>query len=384
MEHPREAVYDVIVVGLGGMGSAVAAQAAERGLHVLGLEQFEPLHDRGASTGESRLIRKAYFEDPAYVPIVLRAYELWRELEAKTGVDILRITGILMLGEPDSRTLVGARQSAQLHDLVLEELSRDDVRERYPMVSIRPGESAIFEPDAGFVRPEAAIKAHLDVARAHGARLRFGARVSGWEPIGDDGVAVTLAGSETIGARKLALCMGPWFVEQAAALGVQLRVQRNVQGWFRPADARFALGRSPAFFGDRRDYPEFLYAFPDLGNGVKAAFHSYGETTTPDALRREVSDAEVEELRRALDDLLPGAGGEMLAAKVCMYSLTPDEHFVIAPHPDAANVVVAGGFSGHGYKFCSVVGEIVADLLERGESRHDIGFLSPRRFAGVG
>ena len=376
--------YDVIVVGLGGMGSAVAAHAAQRGLRVLGLEQFDAVHDHGASSGESRLIRKAYFEDPAYVPMLLRAYELWRDLEARTGIDIMTITGILMVGEPDSEVLVGAQRSAQLHGLALEKLSRNDVCDRYPMVKMRAGEVAIFEADAGFVRPEAAIEAHLEVARAHGATLRFGARVSGWETAGDDGVNLTLTDGETVSARKLALCIGPWFVQHAAALGVQLRIQRNVQAWFRPADERFALGTLPAFFCKRPEYPTHMYGFPDVGNGVKAAFHGYGETTTPDALRRDVTDEEIEELRRALNNLLPESGGELLSVKACMYSLTPDEHFVISPQPHSANVVVAGGFSGHGYKFCSVVGEIVADLIENGQSRHDIAFLSPRRFAKDG
>jgi sarcosine oxidase len=233
------------------------------------------------------------------------------------------------------------------------------------------------------VRPEVAIQAHLDVARAHGAALHFGANVSSWEAIGDERVDVTLADGTRYSARSLALCLGPWFVEHAAALGVALRVQRNVQAWFGPADARFAVGTLPAFFVDRPEYPRQMYGFPDIGDGVKLAFHGYGEMTRPAALRRDVDAEEIDEIRAALHDFLPGVGGTLLAAKVCMYSLTPDEHFVLAPHPEAANVIVAGGFSGHGYKFCSVIGEIVTDLLERGTSRHDIAFLSPKRFADV-
>jgi sarcosine oxidase len=374
---------DVIVIGLGGMGSAVAAHAARRGLRVVGLEQFDPVHDRGASTGKSRIIRKAYFEDPAYVPLLLRAYELWRELEGLAASDILTITGMLMLGGNESPILAGARLSAQRHGLRIEELGARDVEERYPMMRTRRGEVAVVEPDAGFVRPEAAIAAQLDVARVHGAQLHFGAAVRAWDVVGDERVEVTLTSGEHFAARRLVLCLGPWFVEHAAALGVPLRIQRNVQAWFGPADPRFAVGTLPVFFVDRPDYPMHLYGFPDIGDGLKAAFHGYGETTRPGDLRRDVDAVEIEAIRSALDDFMPGAGGSLCASKVCMYRLTPDEHFVVAPHPDAANVIVAGGFSGHGFKFCSVMGEIITDLVERGESRHDIAFLSPTRFANV-
>lgn len=382
MGYLEEDAYDLIIVGLGGMGSAVAAHAARRGLRVLGLEQFGPLHDRGASTGKSRIIRKAYFEDARYVPMLLRAYELWRELETATGLDILRVTGMLMIGQPESPMLRGAAQSADLHGLTVAELSGDAVARRYPMIALRPGEIALLEPDAGFVRPETAIEAHLQVARRHGATLQFDAPVSGWEATGNTAACVHLAGGRRFATRNLALCMGPWFVDYAATLGVQLRVQRNVQMWF-DAPQRFAVGSLPVFFVDRPDYPKQLYGFPDIGEGVKAAFHGYGETTRPQSLQRDVSTAEVDEVRYALNDFLPGAGGTLRASKVCMYSLTPDEHFVIARLGQATNVVVAGGFSGHGFKFCSAIGELVTDLVQGEAGRFDISFLSPDRFAAA-
>jgi sarcosine oxidase len=259
-------------------------------------------------------------------------------------------------------------------------LSAAAVAERFPMVKLRAGEVALVEPDAGFVRPEAAIEAHLRVAREHGADLRFETPVEGWETLGPERVRVTLATGERVEARALAACLGPWFVDRADDLGVPVRVQRNVQAWFRPASTAFEVGRLPVFFFDRPDYPKHLYGFPDIGEGVKAAFHGHGETTRPEDLRRDVEPDEIEAIRRALDDALPGAGGAFASAKVCMYSLTPDEHFVVARKPDSP-VVVAGGFSGHGFKFCSVIGEVVTDLVERGTSRHDIAFLSPERFA---
>jgi sarcosine oxidase len=364
------------------MGSAAAAHLASRGLRVLGLEQFGPAHERGASTGRSRIIRKAYFEDPAYVPLLARAYELWRALEVESASDVLRITGMLMLGPPESAMLQGAAASARLHGLDLEELAPEAARERFPAVRVRDGEAALFEPEAGFVRPEAAVAAHLAVARARGADLRFDAPVAGWDATAD-GVRVTLADGQRVTAGRLVLCLGPWFDARAAELGVEVRVQRNVQAWFRADHERFRVGNLPVFFVDRSDYPAPFYGFPDFGDGIKAAFHGHGETTSPESLRRNADVAELERLRLALDELLPGAGGPVRDAKVCMYSLTPDEHFVIDAHGELPNVIVAGGFSGHGFKFCSVVGEIVADLVERGESRHDIGFLSARRFAGA-
>jgi sarcosine oxidase len=376
--------FDAIVAGLGGMGSAVAAHAAARGMRVLGIDRFDEGHEGGASTGASRIFRTAYFEDPAYVPLLFRARALWRELERATGCDLLAQTGMLMVGDGRSAVLAGARESARLHGIAIEELSARDVGRRYPAFALRADETAIVEPDAGYVRPERAIAAHLRVAREAGATLRFGTALRSWEAERRDRVVVTLASGERVVARRLALCLGPWFADEMAALGVALRIQRNVQVWFRPAGARDdAATGLPVFFADRADYPMPLYGFPDLGDGlgIKAAFHAHGETTAPDALRRAVDVSDVDPLRRALDALLPGRAGDAIAAKACMYSLTPDEHFAIAPHARANDVVVAGGFSGHGFKFCSVVGEIVADLLEWGSSRHEIGFLSPARFA---
>jgi sarcosine oxidase len=377
--HPT--VYDIAIVGLGGMGSAALASASRLGLRVVGLEQFGPLHDLGASSGRSRMIRKAYFEDEAYVPLLLRAYDAWRELEALTGEKILYQTGVLMVGQPNNSILEGARRTASAHGLAHEDLSREDVARRFPQFYVRDGEVALFEPEGGFVVPEAAVQAQLRVAETNGAETRFNTRVTGWQSSPSGRLRVDLEDGTSLETARLAICSGPWIAPILRELGVPLTIQRNVQHWFEPAAGRFALANCPSFFADRDDQPTRMYGFPDHGYGVKAAFHGYGERTTTDSLDREVHEYDIEPVRRALNNLLPGAAGRYLGGKACMYALTPDEHFVVTIHPSDERIVVAGGFSGHGFKFAPVIGEIVSSLLVDGGTRFDIGFLSSARFA---
>ena len=378
-------IYDAIVVGLGAMGSASVAHAARRGMRVLGIEQFAEGHANGASAGKSRLIRRAYFEDPAYVPLVERAYALWDELERATGANIFRKTGVLLVGPPDSSVLAGSLRSAREHAIAVEELDADALRRRFPVFAVRDGEAGVYEPGAGVLFPEIANAAHLREARAHGAELRFGAAVERWQT-GDHDVEVVLSGGERLAARRLALTVGPWLPAFAPELAPPIRVQRNVQLWFAPAGnaANVAPARCPGWLVERADYPERLYGFPDFGDGLKAAFHAWGATTTARELDRAISEADVEPVRAALETWMPGAAGALREGKVCMYALTPDEHFAVGRVNDEPPVVVAGGFSGHGFKFSSAIGEVVTDLLETGASRHDVAFLAPQRFAKSG
>ncbi|HVS45449.1 MAG TPA: N-methyl-L-tryptophan oxidase [Verrucomicrobiae bacterium] len=370
--------YDVVVLGLGGMGSAAAAHLAKRGKRVLGLEQFDLGHDLGASAGRSRIIRKAYFEDPAYVPLLARAYDLWRELENETNEVLLDLVGTLMIGAPGSSTMLdGVRRSAQQYGVAVSELSRSQVIERYPHARLLADEIGLFEPEAGIVFPERGIAAHQTVARAWGARLRGNVKVTSWERRSGGTIGVDLAGGEIVEAEQLVLCAGPWLAE---IVPVPLTVQRNVQVWFTPQGEGFARGQFPTFFVDRAGWPKPLYGFPDLGDGLKAALHGYGAVTTPAALDREIHAEDIAAVKSAMDAWLPGGAGEFRLGKACMYALTPDEHFIIDRHPQDDGVVIAGGFSGHGYKFCPVVGEIVADLVD-GKARHDTEFLKLRRFA---
>lgn len=372
--------FDVAVAGLGGMGSAIAAHCASRGASVIGFDQFEPAHDLGSSHGKSRMIRKAYFEDPAYVPLVLKAYDLWRKLELEAGDELLSITGVLSIGTGSSEIISGTLLAAKRHDLAVKELSQREVKARYPTLELLPDEVALFEPDGGVLDPERAIRAHLKIAESAGAELRFKTAMESWQ-IGDKGLDIGLSDGTRVSAKTVVLALGPWFQETIESLGVPIRVQRNVQAWFSPATNAYNSGRFPAFLLNRAGLPAPLYGFPDFGDGIKAAFHGLGELTNANQVNRQIDLAgDVAPIVRAMEQWMPGSTTTFREAKPCMYTLTPDGHFVIDRHPEHANVILCGGFSGHGFKFAPVVGEIGADLALEGGSRHQIGFLSLARF----
>lgn len=364
------------------MGSAILAHCASRGASCVGLEQFDPVHAFGSSHGKSRLIRKAYFEDPAYVPLLRRTYDLWRELEEEAGErDLLRITGLLTVGEAESALVEGTQRAAREHGLLLESLGNAEAKARYPMVRLLPEEVALFEPDGGVVNPERAVRAHLKVAEAKGAETRFGVAMQSWRA-NADGFEIETAAGERIAAKALVLALGPWFTETLGALGVPIRVQRNVQAWFEPATSAYNAENFPAFLVDRKGLPAPLYGVPDFGEGVKAALHGFGDLTNAEQIERKIDTGrDIEPLVRAMQEWMPGATHALKSASVCMYSLTPDEHFVVDRHPEHPNLVLCGGFSGHGFKFAPVMGEVAAELALEGCSRHDIGFLSLSRFA---
>ncbi len=361
------------------MGSATLAHASRRG-RVLGIEQFERAHDLGASNGRSRIIRKAYFENHAYVPLLTRAYELWHELQTLTETPLLRLVGVLMVGDARSEVLYGVRNAARLYDIPLEQLDAGQILRRYPGTKPRRNEIALYEADAGVLFPEVAIEAHLGLAQRNGAEVRYSQAVTAWECL-DDRITIRLRNGEVVDAARLAICAGPWLCTLAEDLRLPLRVQRNVQLWFQPYTNAFGAESFPAFFVDRPEYPAPLYGVPNLGEGLKAALHGYGETTQPSALDRTIRESDIAVVKGALDDWIPHAAANYVTGKVCMYTRTPDDDFIIDRHPSDARVVIAGGFSGHGYKFCSVVGEIVSQLAFDGSSPHAIDFLRIDRFA---
>ena len=375
------AIYDVAVVGLGGMGATALAECAGRGARSIGLERFDRGHAMGASSGKSRIVRQAYFEHPDYVPLLRRAYGRWHDLERATGTELLTLCGLLMAGKPESEVVHGSRLAAKRYDVAIEELDAPDLRARYPVLVVCDDEVGIFEPSGGFVRPEAAVAAALDLAEDRGAEALFGADVAGWSAT-PDGVEIALEDGRRIHVARLILTMGPWLGEVFASVGVPLRIERNVQAWFAPRTGAYALGRFPVFLLDRQGLAAPLYGFPDDGDGVKAAFHGGGMATSPDALDREIDrDRDIEPLAAALSGWMPGAAGTYVEGKACMYALTPDGHFVIDLHPAYPNVVICGGFSGHGFKFAPAVGEIAADLALRGGTDLPADFLSLARFA---
>jgi len=363
------------------MGSAVLQHAAERGLSVCGIEQYPPVNTLGASHGKARMIRKAYFEDPAYVPLLFRAYDLWEALERKSGRSVLRKTGALVAGRSESAIVAGVRASAVLHGLPIEVYDAAELRRRFPMMRPLDDEIGTFETDAGVIHPEIVVSAQLDLAKKAGATARFSTRVVSWERDGD-AFSLRLDDDSEVRARKLALCLGAWLDPARAGLPFAIEVRRKVQAWFTPRSDAFAFGTCPAFMIERTlDFGGRLYGFPDFGDGVKAAFHSGGEPATIEKLDRVVGfEHDVAPIQRALESWMPGSAARCSMATVCHYDMTRDEHFIVGLHPDDPSLIVAGGFSGHGFKFAPVVGEIVADLAEAGATRHDVAFLSPARF----
>jgi sarcosine oxidase len=369
--------FDVIVLGLGGMGSAAAYHLAGRGKRVLGIEQFTAPHDKGSSHGKTRVIRQAYLEGPAYVPLVLRAYELWRQLERETGRKLLFEVGGLMLGSPDSRVVQGSTRSAQQYRLEHEILDANEIRKRFPPIHPDADTVALYEKHAGYLRCEECVRAHLDQAAALGATLQFEENVTAWEPT-QGGVRVrTSRGNYE--AERLVITPGPWAPQVLAELNLPLVVDRQVLYWFDP------IGGIEAFLPDR--FPIYVWELPDgsipygfpavdgPNRGVKVAF-AYAprqQVCTPETIERRVHEREIEEMRRAVVEQIPALNARCLDAVTCMYTRTPDHHFIITRHPEHPQVSIACGFSGHGFKFCSVVGEILADLATSGETRHDIG-----------
>jgi sarcosine oxidase len=372
--------FDTIIVGLGGMGSAAACHLAGRGQRVLGLDQFTPPHDQGSSHGQSRVIRQAYYEDPAYVPLLLRAYELWRQLESDAGKELLTLTGGLMLGAPDSGVVAGSLRSAKQHGLPHELLDAREIRKRFPQFNPGPDDVALYEKNAGGVRPEEAVRAHLGLAARGGAALEFETKVTAWAATHERVRVTTDRGDFEAG--QLVISAGPWAGKLLVDLGLPLRVERQVQFWFEPAGGLepFLPDKFPIWISETKEgtHPYGLPALDGARGGVKVALHHGGKNPAcpPEAIDRSVSEEEIALARRSVSALLPALNGRCLRAVTCMYTNTPDEHFLIDRHPRHAQVLIVSPCSGHGFKFCPVIGEIVADLVAQGKTRHD---LSPFR-----
>ncbi|KPI21489.1 Monomeric sarcosine oxidase [Actinobacteria bacterium OK074] len=378
--------YDVIVIGLGGMGSAAAHHLSARGARVLGLEKFSPVHNRGSSHGGSRITRQSYFEDPAYVPLLLRAYELYEDIERATGREIATLCGGVMMGRPDSLTVSGSLRAAQQWDLPYEMLDAAGIRRRFPTLAPQDDEVALYERKAGLVRPENMVAAHLQLATRQGADLRFEEPVLRWEPYGG-GVRVHTA-QDTYTAGQLVICPGAWAPRLLTDLGVPFTIERQVMYWFQPKNGvePFLPERHPVYIWENADAVQ-IYGFPAIDGpdlGAKAAFFRKGVVCTPETIDRTVHEDEIRAMAEHLSGSLPDLPGTFLKAATCMYSNTPDEHFVLARHPaHPESVTVACGFSGHGFKFVPVVGEIVADLALTGTTAHPIGLFDPRRLAAA-
>lgn len=372
-------IYDAIVVGVGGMGSAAVHHLARRGAKVLGLERFAIPHDQGSSHGVSRIIRLAYAEHPNYVPLLRRAYELWRELEIEAGERLLFITAGIDAGTPDSATVKGSLESCAIHDLPHEVLDAAALAKRYPGYRLAPDMVGVVQPDAGFLLSERCIVAHADSARHFGAEIRIGERVLRWQIDGAHAVVETDRG--TYRAASLIIAAGAWARTLLPELDRLAVPERQVMIWTQPLrPERFRADTFPVF---NMEAPEGrFYGFPAWGeSGFKIGkYHHRLERVEPDGMDRRCHPEDEEVLRAGLRRYFPEAGGPTLAMKTCLFTNSPDEHFIIDLHPHYRQVAIAAGFSGHGFKFCSVVGEIMADLALEGGTRFDIDMFRLKRF----
>jgi sarcosine oxidase len=369
--------YDVIVVGLGAMGSATLYHLAQRGIRALGIEQYAQGHDLGSSHGDSRIIREQYFEHPLYVPLVQRAYELWRQLESDSGKSLMTINGGLMIGPADGMVVAGTLRSAREYGLAHEFLSPDEIHKRFPTFALADDLVAVIDPRAGYLDPEASTAAHLNGARLQGAEIHFDEAVASWS-VSADGVHIE-TNAEHYSADRVLFSAGGWTKRLIGDLDLPLTVERQVAFWLDPEENVVSY--------DTRDFPIFAheftpgilcYGFPRLPKGVKASIMHGGELSeSPDEVRRTVDRNDLDALRASLRPVLPSlAEAPVLATSICLFTNTPDHDFIIDFHPEYPRVLISSPCSGHGFKFASVIGEVQADLLTSGKSSFD---LSPFR-----
>jgi sarcosine oxidase len=370
--------FDVVVCGLGAVGSAALYALARRGHRALGIEQFTPGHDRGSSHGASRIIRLSYFEDPSYVTLLQRAYPLWRALERAAGRQLLHVTGIAEIGPPGGILVQGTLASARRHGLAHEIVAASDFMRRFPAFRLPSEFLAVLQPDGGFLEAEPTVLAQVALAAKEGAQIRSGERVRAVEPRGAGVRVVTEHGAIEAGAAIVAA--GPWLGALLPDLPVRARVTRQVMAWFAPSAPELFAPDFPVFMIESRH--GIHYGFPPAGAaGLKAAKHHHAdETVDPDAFAREVTARDEGLIRAALADHLPAANGRLLEAKTCLYTVAPDGDFIIDRFPGCPQIIVASPCSGHGFKFAPVLGEALAELAVDGATTHDLARFRLARF----
>ncbi len=368
-------LYDHIVIGVGSMGSATCFQLAKRGVSVLGIEQFSTPHELGSHAGESRIIRKAYFEHPHYIPLLIRAYENWKEISQRCGRDLYHRTGLFYAAPKGNPLLENVKKSAALYQIPLQEniASPFDLPADY---------ETLFEPDAGYVEPEQTIRAFVKEAKALGAAIHEGEKVKDWQ-VEARGVLVSTDAGEYL-CKKLVITAGAWSAKIVPGIAQHLNVTRQVITWLRPLDpSLFSANKFPCWMIATDNSGGTYYGFPILPEhpgALKIAYHFPAESTDADEVNRTVTDADTGHLHKFMETYLPAGTGDTDSSKVCLYSNSPDEHFVIDNMPGFEECVcVAWGFSGHGFKFVPVVGEIMADLAMYGRTELPIGFLNASR-----
>ncbi len=366
------ATCDAIVLGLGGFGSAAMFHLARRGLSVLGIEQFGIAHDRGSSHGQTRIIRKAYFEHPDYVPLLIRAYELWRELEDATGESLYSECGLILAGSPRGEVIAAALESARLHGLRVEDVALAEARERFPLFSFSDDDAVVFEPEAGVLRVEACVTAHIEQAARHGAMVLTGEAVQSWSAEG--GQVRVITDKQTYEAGRLVIAAGAWSGPLLADLSLPLVVLRKLLFWHEVSTPQWS--EATTFFFERPS--GYFYGFPSMdGRTVKLAEHSGGETVAdPLTIDRECYEADAAPVSRFVAETMRHVSPTRHRHAACMYTMTPDAHFIVDRHPEHPQVVIGAGFSGHGFKFTSSLGEAMADLCIDGDTPLPLEFLA--------
>jgi sarcosine oxidase len=377
----------IIVIGLGAMGSSTALHLAGRGHRVLGFDQFTPPHSYGSSHGQTRIIRQSYFEDPRYVPLLLRAYELWRRLEVDTGQSLLHITGGLMIGRADGDLVARSTASAERFLLPHEVLSATQIRRRYPLFKVDDDSAALWERDAGYLHPGLCIEQQLRQATSAGAELHFNEPAMEWNALPGGSVSVRTA-RETYAADHLIITAGPWAPQILRELNLPLSVTRQVVYRFEPIGNvdLFRPDRMPIYVREMEEDQPLLYGFPLTGadsDGVKVGLHGSDDVCSPETVDRTIRPADERIIRERIAEALPLLAGRLLHAETCLYTMTPDAHFVIDKHPEFSQVTVAAGFSGHGFKFATVLGEVLAELATDCKPAYDLEPFSARRFKSV-
>lgn len=370
-------MYDAIVIGTGGVGSAAAYHLARRGAKVLGLDRFPGGHDRGSSHGETRIIRQAYFEHPDYVPLLKRAYELWRELETLVGQNLFYQVGLLQIGPESGAVVRGVLESARRHRLTVEKLDAAQIAHRWPGFRVPECSVGAYEPGAGYLRVEECVLAHLAAAQRQGAELKTGATVLSWK---EEAAGICVATDQgDFRAAKLVITAGPWAPQLLADLGIRLEIRRKHLYWFGTSDAALDQSRCPTFL---YEVPQGIYyGFPSIDPlGVKVAEHSGGEVVT-DPLNdpRQIDERDLGRVKDFLSQCMPTANGVLNRHAVCSYTMSPDEHFIVDRHPRSERVMFAAGLSGHGFKFTSVLGEALAEMALSGSTSLPVEFLNRSR-----
>ena len=375
----------VIVIGLGAMGSAAAQHLAERGCQVSGFDLFSPPHALGSSHGLTRIFRQAYFEDHRYVPLLMRAFELWRRLEVDSGVRVLHLPGALVVGPESGRLVRRSAESAVRFSLAHELLDSRELKRRYPLFNLRSDTHALLERDAGYLRLEECLEQQLRLAARAGAQLHTNEPVIDWHADPHSSSVTVRTAKGMYSAERLVITAGPWAPQALASLALPMRTTRQVLYWFSPKDSieHYREDRLPVYLIEEEGNDLLLYGFPLTGpesEGVKVALHGSAEVCTPETICREIRASDEQSIRARLVGTLPELAGRLLRAETCIYTMTPDENFLLGIHPHHPAVTIAAGFSGHGFKFAPVIGEIIADLVSLGSTTANIDMFSLGRF----